>query len=62
MLDEFNQNIYSKGIISKGKETLDLIYKYSEIFDNIIDLQDASLSNEYKNLITIMKMGFRSED
>ena len=62
LLDEFNQKIYSKGIISKGKETLDLIYKYSEIFDNIIDLQDASLSNEYKNLITIMKMGFRSED
>ena len=62
MLDEFNQKIYSKGIISKGKETLDLIYKYSEIFDNIIDLQDASLFNEYKNLITIMKMGFRSED
>lgn len=62
LLDEFNQKIYSKGLIAKGKETLDLIYKYSEIFDNIIDLQDTSLSNEYKNLITIMRIGFRSED
>lgn len=62
LLDEFNQKIYSKGLLDKGKETLDLIYKYSEIFDNIIDLQDPSLSNEYKNLITIMRIGFRSED
>ena len=46
----------------RGKETFDLVEEYSDIYEKIIDLQDSNLSNKFKNLITIMKIGLRSED
>lgn len=62
LLDEFEKNIYEKGKLSKGKETIDLLSRYDEIYDEIIELQSDKLSNQYKNLITIMKIGLVSED
>ena len=62
LLDEFEKNIYEKGKLNKGKDTIDLLSKYDEIYDEIIELENKKLSNEYKNLITIMKIGLQSED
>lgn len=62
LLDEFEKNIYEKGKLNKGKETIDLLSRYDEIYDEIIELQNDKLSNQYKNLITIMKIGLVSED
>ncbi len=62
LLDEFEKNIYEKGKLKKGKDTIDLLSKYDEIYDEIIELENKQLTNEYKNLITIMKIGLQSED
>lgn len=62
LLDEFETNIYEKEKLKKGKDTIDLLSRYDEIYDEIIELDNKQLSNEYKNLITIMKIGLQSED
>ncbi|MGY0374642.1 DUF262 domain-containing protein [Clostridium sp. JNZ J1-5] len=62
LLEEFEKNIYKKGKLEMGKETIKLLIKYDEIYSEIIDLENLHLSNEYKNLITIMKIGLPSED
>lgn len=62
LLDEYEKNIYKKGILKKGKDTIDFLIELDEIYDNIIDLNSKELSNEYKNLVTIMKMGLNSDE
>ncbi len=62
LLEEFSEKVYKPGRLEKGKESFDIIMKYNEIYESIIDLQDVSLSNEFKNLVAIMKIGLRSED
>lgn len=62
LLDEFKEKVYDKKVLMRGKETFNLVEEYSDIYEKIIDLQDSSLSNKFKNLITIMKIGLRSED
>ena len=62
VLDEFQRNIYEKGRLKKGIETIELISKYDEIYDDIIELYNKKLSNSYKNLITIMKVGIESQE
>ncbi|MFX4263146.1 DUF262 domain-containing protein [Pelotomaculum propionicicum] len=67
LLEEFNDKIYylkspAKAKLKMGKETFELINNYNGIYEDIIDLQDDALSNEFKNLITVMKIGLRSED
>lgn len=63
LLDEFEDNVYKKGLLKKGKETIDFITKIKEIYDTIIRLTDGDiLSNEYKNLLTIMDIGLPSGD
>ncbi len=63
LLDEFNENIYKKNKLKKGKETIDLIQRYKTHYDKIITFQeDIQLENEYKNLLTIMQIGLPSTD
>lgn len=62
LLEEFTEKIYKVGIIEKGKDSFELIRQYNEIYEKLIDLQDDNLSNKFKNLISIMKIGLRSED
>jgi len=62
LLDEFEEKIYKLGKLTKGQETLDFIKQYDEVYQNVIELEDNELSNQFKNLITIMKIGLRSED
>jgi len=63
LLDEFEDNVYKKKLLKKGKETIDFITKIKEIYDTIIRLTNGdSLSNEYKNLLTIMDIGLPSGD
>lgn len=64
LLEEFMEKIYNKEnpLLTKGKDTFELVSNYSDIYQNIIDLEDSNLSNEFKNLLTIMQMGLRSED
>ncbi|MDP3443716.1 MAG: DUF262 domain-containing HNH endonuclease family protein [Ignavibacteria bacterium] len=63
LLDEFEDNVYKKGLLKKGKETIDFIAKIKEIYDTIIRLTNGdNLPNEYKNLLTIMDIGLPSGD
>ena len=62
LLDEYEKNIYQKNIFKKGKNTIDFLIELDEIYDKIIDLNDENLSNEYKNLVTIMKIGLHSDE
>ena len=62
LLDEFEKNIYAKGIIKKGKDTIDFLLEIDRIYDEIIDLQSKELTNDYKNLVTIMKLGLQSDE
>lgn len=67
LLEEFNDKIYQVKSsktprLRLGKDTLDFVNRYNEIYEAIIELQDENLSNSIKNLLTIMKIGLRSED
>nr|WP_274856860.1 HNH endonuclease family protein [Bacillus methanolicus] len=62
LLDEFEEKIYKLGKLKKGHDTLEFIKQYEEVYQNVIELEDTELSNQFKNLITIMKIGLRSED
>lgn len=62
LLEEFTEKIYNQNLLTKGKDSFDTIIKYNDIYEKLIDLQDYRLSNQFKNLLTIMKMGLRSED
>lgn len=63
LLDEFEDNVYKKGLLKKGRETIDFITKIKEIYDTIIRLTNGdNLPNEYKNLLTIMDIGLPSGD
>ena len=53
---------YMMNILKKGKNTIDFLIELDEIYDKIIDLNDENLSNEYKNLVTIMKIGLHSDE
>ena len=62
LLDEFEENIYKKGLLKKGYETIDRIVLYKNIYNDIIKLKSDNLSNEYRNLINIMDIGLPSGD
>ena len=62
LLEEFEQNIYNKQKLSLGINTVNTIIKYDKIFQEIIELNNNKLTNEYKNLLTIMRIGLVSED
>lgn len=63
LLDEFNENIYNKGKLEKGIETVKLIQKFKSNYDKVITFQDdINLENGYKNLLTIMQIGLPSTD
>ena len=69
LLEEFEEKIYKRGILSKGRETIDFLSRYYEIYTRIINfsLDDELLpnneeNNEYKDLITIMKTALPSTD
>lgn len=67
LLEEFTEKIYNVKPLNAprlkmGKDTFTLIETYNNIYEEIIELQREDLSNEFKNLITIMKIGLRSED
>ncbi|MFB5677421.1 DUF262 domain-containing protein [Paenibacillus terreus] len=67
LLEEFNDKIYHLSssqppLLRLGKDTFDFINKYNDIYEQIIELQNEHLNNSIKNLLTIMKIGFRSEE
>lgn len=71
LLEEFEEKIYKLDKLAKGKETIDLLIKYYEIYSKIIDFSpnDKPLSNssneknnEFRNLITIMRTALPSTD
>ncbi|MFD0695741.1 DUF262 domain-containing protein [Paenibacillus sp. GCM10027628] len=64
LLEEFTELVYNAKTPSLriGKETFEFVQKYNDIYENIIELQSSELSNGFKNLLTIMRIGLRSED
>lgn len=64
LLEEFEEKIYKKGIMTYGKESIDYFRTTSDNYDKLItfDINLKELDNHYKNLVTIMKTGFNSED
>lgn len=62
LLEEFEEEIYKKNRLEMGVETIDLLAKYDSYYEKIINFNGSELDNSTKNLITIMKAGFNSED
>jgi len=62
LLDEFEKNIYKKGLLQKGEQTLKLIQDYSSIYYKVVTFDDFEPGNDYKNLVTIMDIGLPSEE
>lgn len=67
LLEEFNEKVYQvkpphTPRLQLGKDTIDFINRYNDIYEEVIELQSAALSNSFKNLLTIMRIGLRSED
>ena len=71
LLNEFEKIIYNKEktLLNKGKDTIDLIEKYYNIYNKIILLENTDnnnsnnvLGNDYKNLINILNAAFSSTD
>lgn len=64
LLEEFEEKIYKKDIMIYGKESIDYLKTTSDNYDKLItfDINLKELDNHSKNLLTIMKTGFNSED
>ena len=64
LVEEYEENIYKENLLKKGKDTIDLIMKYKDIYDKIITFDSNSEidDNAYKNLVTIMNIGLPSGD
>jgi uncharacterized protein with ParB-like and HNH nuclease domain len=62
LLEEFEEKVYKKGLLLKGNETIKYIQNYKDVYDNLILFKDSHLSNDFKNLITIMLIGLPSDD
>ncbi|MBA4496321.1 DUF262 domain-containing protein [Paenactinomyces guangxiensis] len=62
LLEEYEENIYKKKLLEVGKPTIDLIKKYKSHYDDLIKLERNDLTNDYRNLVTIMQIGLPSED
>lgn len=62
LLEEFEEEIYKKNKLEMGIGTIDLLEKYDSHYEKLINFNDGNLNNATKNLITIMKAGFNSED
>ncbi len=59
LYEEFNK-IYEKRMLEKGEKTIVLLKEYNDIYDKLIELNNFKIENDYKNLITIMKIGLKS--
>lgn len=64
LVEEYEEKIYKANLLRKGKDTIELIIKYKDIYDKIITFDNNSEidDNVYKNLITIMNIGLPSGD
>lgn len=62
ILDEFEKKIYAVNKLKKGEETICLLKNYNDIYNKVIELENTEFSCTLKNLITVMKLGFHSED
>lgn len=63
LLEEFEEKIYKKAKLAKGKNSIDTFEEYFTIYKKIIDFtEEEYLPNAYKNLITIMLEGISSTD
>lgn len=57
LLKEFEDNIYKKHLLEKGKETFELLKSYKEHYDTIFSGNNYDLNNNwaFDNLISILK-------
>jgi uncharacterized protein with ParB-like and HNH nuclease domain len=64
LLEEFEKNVYKKNALSKGRDTIEFLKKIKDVYDKVIQFEELDFDdvNEYKNLVTIMKIGLPSED
>lgn len=64
LLEEFEENVYKANVLSKGKDTIEFLKKLKVVYDKVINFDGLDFDgvNEYKNLVTIMKIGLPSED
>ena len=64
LVEEYKEKIYNANLLGKGKDTIELIIKYKDIYDKIITFDNNSEidDNAYKNLVTIMNIGLSSDD
>jgi len=64
LLEEFEENVYKKDKLLKGRGTIEFLREFKDVHDKVIYFEELDFdeANEYKNLITIMQIGLPSED
>jgi uncharacterized protein with ParB-like and HNH nuclease domain len=64
LLEEFEENVYKKDKLFKGRNTIELLNEFKDVHDKVIYFEELDFddANEYKNLITIMQIGLPSGD
>ncbi|MDW7777174.1 MAG: DUF262 domain-containing HNH endonuclease family protein [Methanosarcinales archaeon] len=64
LLEEFEENVYKKNALSKGRVTIEFLKEFKDVYDKVINFEDLDFDdvNEFKNFVTIMKIGLPSED
>ena len=62
LYEEFKKIYDEREMLKRGKGTINLLNEYNEMFNKIIELNNFEIENNYKNLITIMKLGIKSDD
>jgi len=62
IVQEFEEKIYAKGILKKGKATFETIMRYRRAYDASIRLSTIAMDNNYYNMIYIMQLAMPSTD
>lgn len=64
LLDEFENNIFGKGVINKGEDFFTFVFKAYNTYNSAIELEDIEENGNYKyiNLITILRDTYISTD
>lgn len=64
LLQEYQEKIYHKQLLSEGKETFQFIEKYLDIHERLLNGMNHHITNDFRfdNLIKVMNLGLPSND
>ena len=64
LLQEFEEKIYGPTLLTKGKQTFEMVEQYLELYKQLFDGSNYDLTGDFKfdNLLKVMSTGFPSSD